>query len=670
VRSIGDLLFRLPFRYEDRSTLTPIASLRPGATASVGGEVARCALRRTSRPGFTIFEALIRDDSGMVTAVWFNQRFLRDVFAAGQRVVLYGMVEQRGLSGVQLSSPHYEFVDATEGVAGAVHTGRIVPVYERIGSLTPKVQRSLVHDALSRIDTGADPLPPEIRERLAFPPHGVALREVHFPAAGTDVAALNSRGTPAQRRLIFEEFFAFQLGVALRRLASDAIEKPWRVQVTARVRDAARALLPFPLTPGQKDALREIVADMQQPRAMNRLLQGDVGSGKTIVAALAALVALENGFQAAVMAPTGILAEQHARTLGLLFASTAYPVRLLTSATSGSGRKALVKDLATGEPCLLVGTHALIEEEVAFPKLGLVVIDEQHRFGVAHRALLRAKGQVPDVLVMTATPIPRTLALTAYGDLDVSAIRDRPPGRTPVRTAAKPEERRADVYEFIGRELAAGRQAYVVYPLVEESAKIDLRAATAMADTLAAQVFPGHRVALLHGRMKADAKDRTMQSFVRGDIDVLVSTTVIEVGVDVPNASVMLVEHAERFGLAQLHQLRGRVGRGSAASSCLLMYQAPLTPDARARLEALVGTDDGFVLAEKDLDLRGPGDVFGTRQSGMPHMRVGDVIRDRAVMEAARTEARAWLNGHGPGDPFVRHAARTWEGRFGLGGIG
>lgn len=666
VHTVGDLLLRLPFRYEDRSSLLPISGVRAGTTCSVSGEIVRCGLRSTRRPGFTVFEAVLRDPTGLLSVVWFNQRFLRDVFTVGRKVILYGPVETRGLSGLQMTNPHYEFVEED---AGGVHVGRIVPVYERIGSLTPKLQRTLVHEALEHANFGADPFPFELRERYRLPDMATALREVHFPPPGSDVPALNARRAPAQRRLVFEEFFTFQIGVGLRRLENLAQRKPFAVRVTDATRDLARRVLPFALTAGQKSALRDIVADMRQPQPMNRLLQGDVGSGKTIVAVLAALVALDNRLQAALMAPTGILAEQHARTITRWLEPTSYRVRLLTASTPAPERRAIHAALAEGEPLLVVGTHALVEDPVTFAQLGLVVVDEQHRFGVLQRATLRQKGLMPDVLVMTATPIPRTLALTAYGDLDVSAIRDRPPGRTPVRTVVKPEERREDVYAFIREELAAGRQAYVVYPLVEESAKIDLRAATEMADHLSAAVFPQHRVALVHGRMPQDGKDRVMRAFAAGDLQVLVSTTVIEVGVDVPNATVMLVEHAERFGLAQLHQLRGRVGRGTAASSCILMYQTPLTDDARARLKALVDTDDGFAIAEKDLELRGPGDVFGTRQSGMPHLRVGDLIRDRATMEEAREAARAWLAAHGARDAFVAHVAATWSSRFGLGGV-
>ncbi len=669
VVTVGDLLLRLPFRYEDRSSLRPIAALAAGATASVTGTIARCGLRPTRRPGLSIFEALLRDGTGLLPVVWFNQRFLRDVFAVGRRVVLYGPVESRGLSGLQMTNPYYEFVDEGAALAPGVHVGRIVPVYERLGVLTPKLLRSLVHDALAQVDHGDEPLPAEVLQRLALPGRAEALREVHFPPDGSDVAALNRRQAPAQRRLIFEEFFAFQVGIAWRRRQDEALRKPFPVTVTDATRALARRVLPFALTPGQKQALGEIVTAMQRPRPMNRLLQGDVGSGKTIVALLAALVALDNGLQAALMAPTGILAEQHGRTVSDWLAPTRYGVRLLTAATPAAERRAIQAELRAGAPLLVVGTHALVEDPIAFSRLGFVVVDEQHRFGVLQRATLREKGLMPDVLVMTATPIPRTLAMTVYGDLDVSIIGDRPPGRTPVRTIARPEERREDVYALVRAELDAGHQAYVVYPLVEESGKIDVRAATQMADHLAAEVFPHHRVGLLHGRMPQEAKDRVMRAFGAGDLRVLVSTTVIEVGVDVPNATVMVVEHAERFGLAQLHQLRGRVGRGTSPASCILMFQSPLTGEARARLTALADSDDGFAIAEKDLELRGPGDVFGTRQSGMPHLRVGDPIRDRVLMELARDEARRWVEGRDARDPRLVRFVDGWSGRFGLGGV-
>ena len=416
--------------------------------------------------------------------------------------------------------------------------------------------------------------------------------------------------------------------------------------------------------------IREIVTDMQRPQPMNRLLQGDVGAGKTIVALMAALVAMENGLQVAFMAPTEILAEQHFFNIRRLLEQSRFRIALLTGGTPARKRRELLAELAGGSLQMVIGTHALVQEDVAFRELGLAVIDEQHRFGVLQRATLRAKGLHPDVLVMTATPIPRTLALTTYGDLDVSVIREMPPGRKPIATTARPESRRDDVYAFVREQLEQGRQTYIIYPLVEESEKVDLKAATEMADHLSQDVFPEYRVALLHGRMKQDAKDRVMGGFVRGEFHILVSTTVVEVGVDVANATVMVVEHAERFGLSQLHQLRGRVGRGQHKSYCILLYQSPLSEQGRERLKALTDTTDGFEIAERDLALRGPGDFFGTRQSGLPTLRVGDLLRDHAVMEEARREAVAALD-----DPTQSSALSTlvntsWERRFGLIGIG
>ena len=470
--------------------------------------------------------------------------------------------------------------------------------------------------------------------------------------------------------MIFEEFFLFQTGLLLRKRRAEADRKPKPIVITDAIREAARALLPFKLTPGQRQAVKEIVEDMQRPQPMNRLLQGDVGSGKTIVALTAALVAMENGLQVAFMAPTEILADQHYITIRRLLESSRFRMALVTGATPARQRREALAELAGGSIHMAIGTHALVEEGVAFRSLGLVVIDEQHRFGVLQRAELRAKGLHPDVLVMTATPIPRTLSLTAYGDLDVSVIPDMPPGRKPILTTVRPETRRDEVYAFIRQKLDEGRQAYVVYPLVEESEKIDLRAATAMADHLSQEVFPEYRVALLHGRLKQDEKDRVMQAFVRGEHDVLVSTTVIEVGVDVPNASVMVVEHAERFGLSQLHQLRGRVGRGDHQSHCILLYQPPLTEQGQARLKTVAATTDGFVIAEKDLELRGPGDFFGTRQSGMPTLRMGDLVRDHRLMEDARREAAAWLDRGDEARETIELVGATWARRFGLVGVG
>jgi ATP-dependent DNA helicase RecG len=680
LRTVEDLLYRFPIRYEDRGTFQTIASLRPGVAASVIGEVVSCGVRPTRRPRFKIFEMLLRDRTGSLRAIWFNQPFLNDVFHPRQRVILYGKLELTS-HGLQLQSPQYEILPA-EGEAGTdrssepqddetLHTGRIVPVYEKTGTLTTKMQRVLVHYALAQLpESLPDPLPQDVRQRQRLVDRRTALADVHFPPGGTSVTDLNQFRSPAQRRLIFEEFFLFQLGLVLRKRRSESERKPRSAVITDEVREAARRVLPFRLTGDQKKVITEIVDDMKRPHPMNRLLQGDVGSGKTIVALMAALVAMENGFQVAFMAPTEILAEQHFITIRRLLETSRFRMTLLTGATPARKRREILGELAGGSIHLVVGTHALVEEPVEFRELGLVIIDEQHRFGVMQRAALRAKAMHPDVLVMTATPIPRTLALTTYGDLDVSVMREMPPGRHPIKTIAKPEARREEIYEFVRQQLDAGRQAYVIYPLVEESEKVDLRAATEMADHLAQEVFSAYRVALLHGRLKQDAKERVMQAFARGEIHILVSTTVVEVGVDVPNASVMLVEHAERFGLSQLHQLRGRVGRGPYQSYCVLLYQSPLTDHGRERLKALTETTDGFVIAERDLSLRGPGDFFGTRQSGMPTLRVGDLLRDHQLMEEARREAVAALDDTRQAEPLVAFVRSSWEQRFGLVGVG
>jgi ATP-dependent DNA helicase RecG len=675
--TVEDLLERFPIRYEDRGTFQTIAALRPGVAASIAGEVISCGIRPTRRPRFKIFEMLVRDRTGVLRAVFFNQPFLNDVFHPHQRVILFGQLELSS-HGMQMQNPQYEILKAdgeTEGAGESddetLHTGRIVPIYEKTGTLTTKVQRAIVHRALSALpETIADPLPAEVRARQQLVDRRTALLDVHFPPAGTPIETLNAFRSPAQRRLIFEEFFLFQIGLVLRRRRSEAEQKPRSVTINDEIRESARRVLPFKLTGDQKKVIAEIVEDMKRPQPMNRLLQGDVGSGKTIVALMAAIVAMENGFQVAFMAPTEILAEQHFITIRRLLEASRFRIALLTGATTAKKRREVQAELASGSIHLAVGTHALVEDPVGFRELGLVIIDEQHRFGVLQRATLRAKGMRPDVLVMTATPIPRTLALTTYGDLDVSVMREMPPGRHPIKTIAKPESRRDEIYDFIRTQIEAGRQVYVIYPLVEESEKVDLKAATEMADHLAQDIFPQYRVALLHGRMKPDAKERVMGAFARGEFDVLVSTTVVEVGVDVANASVMLVEHAERFGLSQLHQLRGRVGRGPHQSYCILLYQSPLTDQGRARLKALTETNDGFVISERDLELRGPGDFFGTRQSGMPTLRVGDLVRDHHVMEAARREAVAALDDAKQVAELTAFVRANWEQRFGLVGVG
>ncbi|MCX6550743.1 MAG: ATP-dependent DNA helicase RecG, partial [Acidobacteria bacterium] len=669
LRTVGDLLARFPIRYEDRARFRAVSTLQAGETATISGTVASCRMRLTRRAGFKIFEAVVRDATGTVRAVWMNQPFMATVLRQGASVLLFGRLESRPPSGLQLTNPQYEMVGDADHAS--LHTGRTVPVYERAGSVTGRIQRTLVKQVLDALpDELEDRLPNWLREELRLPDWRTALCDAHFPQPDTPVDTLNAFRTPAQVRLIFEECLQFQLGLALKRRAADAERKPCVPIVDDRIRAAARSVLPFTLTQGQRAALKDIVEDMTRSRPMHRLLQGDVGSGKTIVALIAAIVAIENGLQVAFMAPTEILADQHFLTIGRLLEQAGYRLAELTGSTPAGERRATLDGLRSGRIQLVVGTHALVQQDVAWSRLGLVVIDEQHRFGVVQRAVLREKGWHPDVLVMTATPIPRTLALTAYGDLDVSVIRELPPGRVPVDTTAEPQSRRDEVYASVRQQLEAGHQAYIVFPLVEESEKVDLRAATEMADDLAAHVFPDYRLALLHGRLRADQKDYIMRAFAAGDVQVLVSTTVIEVGIDVPNATVMVIEHAERFGLSQIHQLRGRVGRSTHASSCILLYQEPLGEQGEARLRALVQTSDGFVVAERDLELRGPGDVFGTRQSGVPTLRTGDLLRDRAIMEEARRYAQLAVEREPAEGPLLTDVRRHWADRFGLASVG
>jgi ATP-dependent DNA helicase RecG len=676
--NVEDLLFRFPLRYEDRSRLQPIASLRAGQMAAIAGKVLHASLTPTRRPGFRLFTALIQDQSGQVQAVWPNQAFLRDVIRAHEHIVLYGKVEYWGSRGLQMTDPEFEVI--RESGAGSreptgesadepatLHTGRIVPVYERSGSVTTNMQRRIVWQALEQLPAELfDPLPLEIRRRDALPARREALVASHFPPPETPIETLNVFATKPQRRLIFEDFFVFQAGLAIRRRQNAAVRKRCVSIVDDRVRQAARRVLPFKLTEGQRQALAEIVADMQKPWPMQRLLQGDVGAGKTIVALLAAVVAMENGFQVAFMTPTEILAEQHFRNMARWLAATRFRVELLSGKVGSASRRTLLPAIERGDVHCVVGTHALVQEPVTFHSLALVVIDEQHRFGVLQRGTLAGKGLNPDVLIMTATPIPRTLALTECGDMEVSVIRGLPPGRVPVRTLVKPDSRRDEVHALIREQVKSGRQGYVIYPLIAESEKIDLKAATEMAEHLAHDIFPDLRVALLHGRMKADAKEAVMRAFESGEIHILVSTTVVEVGVDVPNATIMVVEHAERFGLSQLHQLRGRVGRGSHASACVLLYQAPWSDEARERLRAMAETSDGFVIAERDLQLRGPGDVFGTRQSGLPQLRAGDLTRDADLLERAYEDARRFVDEDKLTDAEKGYVQRVWQRQFGL----
>jgi ATP-dependent DNA helicase RecG len=672
VASIEDLLLHLPLRYEDRRSFASIGSLRAGMTVAVRGNVVVAGLRRGR--GMSLYEIRLEDETGRLKALWFNQPFLKDVLSRGKSVVLFGAVEPdtTGSRLLSMKSPQYEIEQADEDAG--IHTGRIVPVYEKLAALPGKALRRIL-TALARGlgDEIRDPLPSEVRERLGVIGRAAALRGVHDPAADADLALLNSARSPSHVRLILEELFLFQLGLAWRRRRLRSERKGLRFEITDRTREAVKQVLPFRLTEAQKRVLREIATDLQAAYPMNRLVQGDVGSGKTVVALLSMLVAAESGHQAAFMAPTEILAEQHYLTFRRLLARRPYGVELVSRAVKGVPRRKALERLASGESAIGVGTHALLQEGVRFRSLGLAVVDEQHRFGVLQREDLRRKGYDVDVLVMTATPIPRTLALTAHGDLDTSIMDERPPGRTPVRTLHRPASARREVLELVRSEVLCGRQAFVVYPLVEESEKLeDVKAATQMAVEWA-NALPGVRVGLLHGRLGSAEKEASMGAFARGETQVLVATTVIEVGVDVPNASVMVIEHAERFGLAQLHQLRGRVGRGAAASSCVLLSHGRLSVEARARLDALVQSDDGFAIAEMDLAIRGPGDFFGTRQSGLPSFRVSHLIRDRDLLERAR-EAAFGLVAESSA-PFTGELAEFlegggWERRFGLARVG
>jgi ATP-dependent DNA helicase RecG len=670
VRTAEDLLLHLPMRYEDRRSFARVADLRPGMRVSVTGEIAAAGLRRARR--LTIYEVRLDDGSGRLKAVFFNQPYLRETLARGRKVVFYGLVERDAFASrlLAMRSPQYELVLGDE--PGGIHTGRLVPVYEKLGPLTVKpLRRVLTHLAELVPADLPDPLPPELRGRLAVIGRGEALRRVHLPAEVDSIELLNRSRSPGHVRLILEELFLFQLGLARRRSGVRAERKRAAFEATDTARAMVKRILPFPLTGAQKRVLREIADDLRSAHPMNRLVQGDVGSGKTLVALLAMVIVLENGHQAAFMAPTEILAEQHFLTLKRLLERCPYRVELLTSAVKGRKRAEALSRIASGEAQIVIGTHALIQEGVSFGRLGLAVADEQHRFGVLQREDLRKKGYDADVLVMTATPIPRTLALTAYGDLDLSLVDEKPPGRTPIRTLVLPASERREVLDLVKRAVAGGRQAYVVYPLVEESEKIeDVKAATGASEEWAA-ALPGVRVGLLHGRMKSADKEGTMAAFSRGEIQVLVSTTVIEVGVDVENATVMVIEHAERFGLAQLHQLRGRVGRGRASSTCVLLACGRLSELARARLDVMVATEDGFTIAEKDLEIRGPGDFFGTRQWGMPTFRVAHLVRDRDLLERAREEAFR-LVGEGalptPLASFLDEGG--WESRFGLARVG
>jgi ATP-dependent DNA helicase RecG len=732
IQTAEDLLYHLPFRYEDRQHPRSLDELKPGEMASVIAEVRGAALLRTRR--MPIFEMTLGQGRLALKCMWFNGSYLKDRFHAGQTVAVFGKVEaSRSSRNFKMIQPQFEVLpdESEDAETRLLEVGRITPVYESLSGsrLASRWQRKVIYQLLESM-RGAVPecLPQAMIERLGLPDRERSLREVHFPPEGTPLTQLQAAATPAHRRLIFEELFFLELGLELKRRRMRE-RAGIAFQTTDNVRDAIREVLPFHPTAAQKRTLGEIVADMRQPNPMRRLLQGDVGSGKTIVALQAMLVAMENGYQAALMAPTEILATQHflaARKL-LERSTRRYRIVLLTGSLDADRKRYNRGLINRGEAQLVIGTHALIEEKVEFDRLGLVVVDEQHRFGVMQRfKLMKKPGQSeatqpePDMLVMTATPIPRTLALSLYGDLDVSVLDELPPGRTPILTRRVADERTDEVWEFIRKQVGAGRQAYVVYPVIEGTkddqpeldfshdepepaaealaprksarksqaaelfpnsaqetaspAKSGLKSAVEMHEKLRTGPLAGLRLGLLHGRLDSDEKEIIMRRFQRGEIDVLVATTVVEVGVDVPNATVMVVEHAERFGLAQLHQLRGRVGRGAARSYCILMTGRRISEIGEERLNAMVRTQDGFELAELDLSIRGPGEFFGTRQAGLPDFRVANLVRDRELLEIAKQEAAKFANarpedGEGTEAERARVWARlkeAWQRRYGL----
>ncbi|MBV9770823.1 MAG: ATP-dependent DNA helicase RecG [Bryobacterales bacterium] len=670
--TVEDLLAYAPFRYEDRTNVKSIAQLAPGEMATVITEVKSARLREFRRRNLGLFEAIFNDVSGgRLLGKWFHAGYLADQFLPGVRVALFGKVELDSYTGdLLIMHPEYEILagDDSEGDA-ALHTGRIVPIYEAAGKVTTRVFRSLVHRVLESIEPFEDHLPPSLRERLKLPDLWTAVRALHFPGSDADPRLLNAYRTPAQWRLIFEEFFWLECGLALKR-SKARLQPGISFELNDRVREKIKKMLPFKPTGAQKRVLKEIAEDMQAPHPMSRLLQGDVGSGKTLVAAEAAVIAIENGYQAAVLAPTEILAGQHYFYFKNLFQKMGYVPALLTGSSSPREKSQLKKLMAEGLVHIGIGTHALIEEDVEWKNLGLAIVDEQHRFGVMQRLRLASKARHPDVLVMTATPIPRTLALTIYGDLDISVIDEMPPGRRAIATSQVTEDRVESVYSFMKQQIAEGSQAYVVYPVIEESEA--MRAAQQMYQHLAQKVFPDIRVGLLHGKLKTDEKESVMEQFRRGEVKILVSTTVIEVGVDVPSATVMVIEQAERFGLAQLHQLRGRVGRGAEQSYCILVT-GKLGDAARERIRTLVDSSDGFYIAEMDLKLRGPGEFFGTKQSGLPALRIGNIIRDKDLLELARNEAQAFI-ANPPSQAELRGAVNYirdhWQRRYGLVQVG
>jgi len=677
IYTLEDLLNYLPFRYEDRIHFSKIKDVRPDGTYTLRARVMSGQAVRGMYGRDAIYHLLVQDETGSLPCKFFHGGYLEGRLKPGQQLILHGRVDIDKLRPArrEMINPQFEILSSEE--VDSTEMGRIVPIYEAVGTFGSRQIRRAIYATLQNLDPDIpEILPVELRQRFNFPSRRDALIQTHFPAEEQSLEALNLFRSAAQRRLIFEEFFLYQLSLALgRRTTRKENAIAFHVRED-RIREALKKILPFKPTAAQKRVLAEIAADLERPVPMNRLLQGDVGSGKTIVALQAAVIAMENGCQTALMAPTEILAVQHYLSARRILAPGGYRVELLISGLKPAEKRAARERIRSGEAQLVIGTHALIEENVEFRRLGFVTIDEQHRFGVLQRKRLMDKalklGHAPHVLVLTATPIPRTLSLTLYGDLDVSVIDELPPGRTPIQTRMTAQKHLPGVWDSLRREVEAGRLAYIIYPVIEES-KLELKAAIEEYEQLSKKTFPNLKVGLLHGRLPSEEKEDVMQRFRRNEIQILVATTVVEVGVDVPNATVMVIEHAERFGLAQLHQLRGRIGRGAQKSYCILVAPARMTEDGQARLETMVRTNNGFEIAETDLQLRGPGEFFGTRQSGELGFNVANPLRDRELLEQARKEAFALAE-----DPARNDSLRAmmqilpgeWQRRYHLARIG
>jgi ATP-dependent DNA helicase RecG len=642
--TIEDLLRHYPRTYLDARRFVSIREIEPGALVTVSGAVRSAAATRT-RSGRTDFMAAIDDGTGQLSCYFFGQSFLARTLTRGTRVVVSGELDPIER---KMMNPLFEVVEGD--VEQLLHVGRLVPVHALTKGISARIMRRIVRTALDRVAASVvDPIPDTVARAHGLETLARALEQIHFPDTDESLAA-------AHRRLVFEELFTLQTVLALRRRVRSETGRGFVTAGPGGLAARAREALPFTLTADQERAVAEIVADMRAERPMQRLLLGDVGSGKTVVALLAGLHAIEAGLQVAFMAPTEILAQQHAGTLERLAAPAGVPVLAITGSTAASRRQGLAERLDRGEPLVVVGTHALLEEKLRMPRLGLAIVDEQHRFGVQQRAALAQKSAIPDVLVLTATPIPRTLMLACYGDLDVSRLASRPSGRGRLVTRVAGEEKLGQVVEFMARELSAGRQAFVVLPVIEEAGSSAHRAAEAEHRRLSTHPeLARFRVGLLHGRLKATEKQAVMTAFAQGEIDALVTTTVIEVGVDVPNATLMVIENAERFGLTQLHQLRGRVGRGRERSVCVLVPTPGTGTTGLERLRVVAGTLDGFEIAEADLRLRGPGELWGTRQSGLPRLKLADLVRDHALLEQAVVAARELVEA----DPWLMRPAHA-----------